>query len=1016
MTKKRTIGICKKGLFAALMAGIMIVSGMPAGITAPLDVEAKTEDVNLELSGDLEISMNHDSNDMEQYLTKFRERYPNINLIYTTYEDYETAIVERMREGDYGDVLLVPRTFPYDELPDYLDPIGKVDELSQKYNYVERGYIFDDQVYGITSFAYLYGLIYNKEIFERAGITKIPDNMDEFMEDMKLIRKHTDSIPMYSNYNLTWSLGCWSIFPFFEMNGDLGYKYAEYITEKKPFSEGKPYYEVMKFLYDLIQNGYTEQIPETNYYWREILNKVNTGEIATMVNGSWAVQQAQQNGPTPENIGFMPFPANVDGNQYVTVGTDYCYGIAKNSDNKEAAHALLAYMLDESGYAYGTGNISIVKTDPYPDYINDMSQITMMYETGQPWEAQELWYRLHDHVYPESLDEIYRVMSAAAGTSEESFEDIMQDWNTRWEEGRPQNTNELVEAIENAEGMADTVVAVDNSILSMSELEKSYVEEQSVIKVGYLETAAPFSYEDKEGNFVGLARSVCDTIAEESGLTMEYVGYDRMNEMLKDLEEGTIQLIAATQKMEGKEGLKYTKSYFTVLDVYVVSPNMDITRQEEYIRAVAEDLPVADENLVKKYSDVRECIQAVESEKANYTTTNYYTANYYMEDLTCAVAEMVPASKYSTVHMACREEEDSTLVALINKCMYTMSEESLQVELLKYSTPDDSKITLAKIVRSNPLMSVMIVLIGSIFLIGVISIILIQKNRRNKEHEFAVKKYQMLSSLADEYMFEYDFSKKVFVFDTKFQDVFGFPESTGWDEEDDFVQLQRFLEKLEQYREPSESADEPFELQKDNGESNWFKLMISVMEDDNRNPIYWIGKMVNVQKEMEEMQSYQERAEKDPLTQVYNRRGFYDQLPKTAEKVMFAVIDVDNFKSVNDQLGHAGGDEVLKMLVDQLVKNFGEKALIGRYGGDEFVCVLSNVEFAEADDRMKWMVKCMDTSFQFQGMSHAISISIGAVYSEKMTDTSELFELADQVLYKKKQDGKNGHLIETISR
>ena len=1016
MTKKRITGICKKGLFAGLMAGIMMMSGMPAGIAAPMEAEAKTEDVNLELSGDLEITMNHDSVDMEQYLAKFRERYPNVNLIYTTYEDYETAMAERIQAGDYGDVLLIPYSIPYDQLQLYFDPIGTTEELSQKYNFVERGYIFDDQVYGISSFASLSGLIYNKEVFERAGITRIPDNMDEFMEDMKLIREHTDSIPIYSNYNNPWALGCWTSFPFIEMNGAMGYRYGEYLTEPEPFTEGKPYYEVMKLLYDLIQNGYTEQIGQEEYYWGEILNKLNTGEIATMVIGSWAVQQAQQNGPTPENIGFMPFPTNVDGQQYVTIGMDYCYGIAKNSENKEAAHALLTYMLDESGYAYGTGNISIVKTDPYPDYINDMNQVTMIYDTSPSWEAQELWYRLHDYGYPEGDQGTLRVMSAAAGISGESFEDIMQEWNVNWEKGRPENANELVEGIENAEGLTDAVVAVDNSVLAMSELEKTYVEEHSVLKVGYLKNAAPFSYEDKEGNFVGLARSVCDTIAEESGLTMEYAGYDRMEEMLKDLEEGTIQLIAATQKLEGKEGLKYTKSYFTVLDVYVVSPNMDITRQEEYIRAVAGDPPVTDENLVKRCKNVRECIQAVESEKANYTTTNYYTANYYMEDLSCAVAEMVPASKYSTVHMACREDEDSTLVALINKCMYTMSEESLQVELLKYSTPDNSKITLAKIVRSNPLMSVMVVLIGSIFLIGVISIILIQKDRRNKEHEFAMKKYQMLSSLADEYMFEYDFSKKVFVFDTKFQDVFGFPESTGWDEEDDFVQLQRFLEKLERYREQPESAEVPFELRKDNGESNWFKLMISIMEDDNKNPIYWIGKMVNVQKEMEEMQSYQERAEKDSLTQVYNRRGFFDQLPKTAEKVMFAVIDVDNFKSVNDQLGHAGGDEVLKMLANQLMKNFGENALIGRYGGDEFVCVISNVEFAEVDDRLKWMVKCMDTTYQFQGMSHAISISIGAVYSEKMTDTSELFELADQVLYKKKENGKNGYLIEAVKR
>ena len=170
--------------------------------------------------------------------------------------------------------------------------------------------------------------------------------------------------------------------------------------------------------------------------WEESKSMLNEGKIGCMVIGSWAVSQFKSAGPNPDNIEFMPFPNVIDGKHYMTVSTDYCYGIASNSGNKTAARAFIDYMINESGYALDNDNLSVVKTDPYPDAFGSMDNVVMLSSRAPSDKDYSTYATLSQQFQPGDPLEIKHVIEAGAGMRDVSFDDIMADWNARWEASR----------------------------------------------------------------------------------------------------------------------------------------------------------------------------------------------------------------------------------------------------------------------------------------------------------------------------------------------------------------------------------------------------------------------------------------------------------------------------------------------------------------------------------------------------------------------------------------------------
>ncbi|GGB72001.1 GGDEF domain-containing protein [Shewanella inventionis] len=154
----------------------------------------------------------------------------------------------------------------------------------------------------------------------------------------------------------------------------------------------------------------------------------------------------------------------------------------------------------------------------------------------------------------------------------------------------------------------------------------------------------------------------------------------------------------------------------------------------------------------------------------------------------------------------------------------------------------------------------------------------------------------------------------------------------------------------------------------------------------------------------------------DLLTNCLNRRGFYIHakqhmldLKKLGQHGCLIYWDIDKFKAINDQYGHAGGDEVL-ISISHLIKQHVKKDdLIGRMGGEEFVILIGRSSYEEAQnvaERLRTVIN--DTPIQFGEQHINVTASFGVVELDAQDITVEqAIDLADNALYKAKSGGRN---------
>ncbi len=152
----------------------------------------------------------------------------------------------------------------------------------------------------------------------------------------------------------------------------------------------------------------------------------------------------------------------------------------------------------------------------------------------------------------------------------------------------------------------------------------------------------------------------------------------------------------------------------------------------------------------------------------------------------------------------------------------------------------------------------------------------------------------------------------------------------------------------------------------------------------------------------------------DKITGLYNRRYFDHFLDLEVKRssrqnasLALLMIDIDNFKQINDTSGHLFGDKILNKLGELLKTKIRETDLAARYGGEEFAIVLSNTclkEAVEIGERIRQSIQ--EYSFETENFSTTVSIGI-AVYPLDANSLNELIEKSDNSLYKAKRDGKN---------
>jgi diguanylate cyclase (GGDEF)-like protein len=154
----------------------------------------------------------------------------------------------------------------------------------------------------------------------------------------------------------------------------------------------------------------------------------------------------------------------------------------------------------------------------------------------------------------------------------------------------------------------------------------------------------------------------------------------------------------------------------------------------------------------------------------------------------------------------------------------------------------------------------------------------------------------------------------------------------------------------------------------------------------------------------------------DPLTDIPNRRAFIERATmalahsrRHGEPFSIAYIDVDNFKQVNDNLGHAAGDQLLRVVASAIRTELRSDDMVARLGGDEFGIIFTHAPqgIKQHVDRIK---QALDNHCPHEHAYQAIGFSIGVVHYDGtlQATTDELICCADRLMYEIKKSSKNG--------
>lgn len=164
-----------------------------------------------------------------------------------------------------------------------------------------------------------------------------------------------------------------------------------------------------------------------------------------------------------------------------------------------------------------------------------------------------------------------------------------------------------------------------------------------------------------------------------------------------------------------------------------------------------------------------------------------------------------------------------------------------------------------------------------------------------------------------------------------------------------------------------------------------------------------------------ELDKYKEMAIIDELTGVFNRRGIMELLRREVARserfklpLSVAMVDIDDFKKVNDTFGHITGDKVLKAVATIMKSVIRKIDMIGRYGGEEFLVIFPNTPKNNARIAAEKLRKEVEShKFKYKDREFKVTISIGVAEYEDGDSTESLIAKADEALYRAKSAGKN---------
>jgi len=306
----------------------------------------------------------------------------------------------------------------------------------------------------------------------------------------------------------------------------------------------------------------------------------------------------------------------------------------------------------------------------------------------------------------------------------------------------------------------------------------------------------------------------------------------------------------------------------------------------------------------------------------------------------------------------------------------------------------------------------------------------IRDNRQSREEKIQlltdIERNQILIDQTGSIVFDWDLINDTMYCSPKWEEHFGYiPVSKNYGKQmglathfhpDDLIHVRDCVGKI---CEGVDSVVIDVRIANAAGKYLWTKITATGRKDARGN----VNRIIGILQDIDDLKRaaliLQEKAEKDALTKLLNKASTQNQVSayllerQEDELAGILVLDLDNFKSVNDTLGHMYGDVVLTQVGTTLRKFFRSQDIIGRIGGDEFMILMKDIPSRQLlKDRCELLVNTLRKMLSELMPDLQVSCSIGAVMVPNHGVTyGELFQKADEALYHAKNKGKNQYKI-----
>lgn len=289
------------------------------------------------------------------------------------------------------------------------------------------------------------------------------------------------------------------------------------------------------------------------------------------------------------------------------------------------------------------------------------------------------------------------------------------------------------------------------------------------------------------------------------------------------------------------------------------------------------------------------------------------------------------------------------------------------------------------------------------------------------------KKYKILIESSGDIIFSTDWQTKEFSISPIFEEQYGWKveKQTIYGPLTDILHLLKIHEEdwpqmqiaIAQMLTTKSNISEQVRIRRADGGVCFCKAALYPMMDTQGELVHIIGRIIDIDDEVKERRRLEKKSRMDALSGLLNKEAFYHEAEKYLEdgwkhSSALVFIDVDNFKQINDQLGHMEGDEAIRQTAKRLQIIFSQYDLIARFGGDEFCVLLKDISVETLKEKLAWTVEKLRTQYTAEGGCVASSVSIGAACtSNGEAELEDLLACADKALYQAKEQGKNQYVI-----